>query len=780
MRDAQFYRRRNQALKQDRRYRILATIVVGPNDSIWASDDKLLVWFLPAGEVGTPGQAYCRAVLAEEGMPVEIEFIDGVPLGVVVGIDPFMVGQDQSGSPRLAKHHFDHQVGGRDMVWVDPRAFMPLAIYPSTIGLKINVVAGYYEDASGERQYFNGYLNKDISASQPTGPDEHLLVGIYIDTGGLLATVDGATVATGVAVPEPIWPAGAVRLAVVDLNDIQTTISLAGDVEDRRLFLPYPGGGNTVKVSSNDTTADYLLNKLVAGSTGNVTLTEMDDGGNETLEIDAGLKNNFTAVSDPTINDDEGDGYARGSLWINTSLSKIFICIYSAVGGALWVRTAGWPYLASVPTVDSVLLNADYSEPNLAVSGESTAGKTILAGSETWSGVLFGTLSAGVHLVGFGKNQTLLRQITNIDGLSVAGTSIVSDATFDLDLSNADDIYAAILVNVSDGPELRRLKVMADGGSGSVCNAIHIAYDCTLTDVETVADGVGVNVVNNAIVTIRRGNIDSLAIATGCTVHLDGPTIGAISGTGWDGEYKNTDGLIIARDTVIGARFDREIIDLAGAGGVASHFRTTGASYPAGWTEVDAPLSTNVNTTIKSAWYIAGNSSNTAWVYKQKSLINLENVSWPSFQYVIEWRDGRYSADLQYRFGLYRNNAGAIDTNTYVRFYLKWDSAASLWKIQGEEKDGSTAHTGTVYSLAAIPVQPLVIRLNIQNVASKPVRVYVGYSEDAQSQSLIFSQSPSSAPTWGLIWLQHELSTRGAGAEDYLMIHKIDYLGDLA
>lgn len=49
---------------------------------------------------------------------------------------------------------------------------------------------------------------------------------------------------------------------------------------------PRSGADNKdVKVSSNDTTADFLDTKLVAGT--NVTLTEQNDGGNETLEISA-------------------------------------------------------------------------------------------------------------------------------------------------------------------------------------------------------------------------------------------------------------------------------------------------------------------------------------------------------------------------------------------------------------------------------------------------------------------------------------------------------------
>jgi len=45
------------------------------------------------------------------------------------------------------------------------------------------------------------------------------------------------------------------------------------------------GGDELVKVSANDTTAGYLNGKLVAGT--NITLTEQNDGGNETLQVSA-------------------------------------------------------------------------------------------------------------------------------------------------------------------------------------------------------------------------------------------------------------------------------------------------------------------------------------------------------------------------------------------------------------------------------------------------------------------------------------------------------------
>ena len=54
--------------------------------------------------------------------------------------------------------------------------------------------------------------------------------------------------------------------------------------------------GSGVLISNNDTTVGYLNGKLVVGSLAGLTLTEQNDGGNETLAIDineAYLKSRF-------------------------------------------------------------------------------------------------------------------------------------------------------------------------------------------------------------------------------------------------------------------------------------------------------------------------------------------------------------------------------------------------------------------------------------------------------------------------------------------------------
>lgn len=60
---------------------------------------------------------------------------------------------------------------------------------------------------------------------------------------------------------------------------------------------PLPGTTNTdetVKVSSNDDAAEYLIDKLIAGA--NITLSENNDGFIETLEIAANVNANPTRI----------------------------------------------------------------------------------------------------------------------------------------------------------------------------------------------------------------------------------------------------------------------------------------------------------------------------------------------------------------------------------------------------------------------------------------------------------------------------------------------------
>ncbi|HCS24242.1 MAG TPA: hypothetical protein PLW48_03790 [Alphaproteobacteria bacterium] len=48
-------------------------------------------------------------------------------------------------------------------------------------------------------------------------------------------------------------------------------------------------------------------------------------------------ENNWTATTDPTVNDDETEGWVRGSKWLNTLTSEVYLCASAATGAAVWL-----------------------------------------------------------------------------------------------------------------------------------------------------------------------------------------------------------------------------------------------------------------------------------------------------------------------------------------------------------------------------------------------------------------------------------------------------------
>jgi hypothetical protein len=71
--------------------------------------------------------------------------------------------------------------------------------------------------------------------------------------------------------------------------------------------------------------------------------------------IDASLaKGNFLAATDPGANDDEGDGYAAGSVWFNTTDGKIFVCLDASTTSADWKQV--WPAIVTDMDLTDYLL----------------------------------------------------------------------------------------------------------------------------------------------------------------------------------------------------------------------------------------------------------------------------------------------------------------------------------------------------------------------------------------------------------------------------------------
>lgn len=56
--------------------------------------------------------------------------------------------------------------------------------------------------------------------------------------------------------------------------------------------------------------------------------------------IQYGIKNNYSAIIDPTVNDDAALNYWIGSRWINKTSGKAFTCTDNTIGAAVWKQTS--------------------------------------------------------------------------------------------------------------------------------------------------------------------------------------------------------------------------------------------------------------------------------------------------------------------------------------------------------------------------------------------------------------------------------------------------------
>jgi hypothetical protein len=53
------------------------------------------------------------------------------------------------------------------------------------------------------------------------------------------------------------------------------------------------------------------------------------------------VKDNLTATAPPSVTDDNTQGYAVGSLWVDTTSDSAFLCANAATGAAVWIDVGG-------------------------------------------------------------------------------------------------------------------------------------------------------------------------------------------------------------------------------------------------------------------------------------------------------------------------------------------------------------------------------------------------------------------------------------------------------
>lgn len=81
----------------------------------------------------------------------------------------------------------------------------------------------------------------------------------------------------------------------------------------------------------------FVYTKDDAGVT---ELYYIDSAGN-VYQLSPSAKANLNASAAPAVGDDDADGYSPGSLWVDTTGDKAYVCVDASTGAAIWIEAGG-------------------------------------------------------------------------------------------------------------------------------------------------------------------------------------------------------------------------------------------------------------------------------------------------------------------------------------------------------------------------------------------------------------------------------------------------------
>lgn len=145
------------------------------------------------------------------------------------------------------------------------------------------------------------------------------------------------------------------------------------------------------------------------------TFRKLDDGSTTNVS-ESSLKNSFAETTDPGVSDDNTQDYQIGSLWINVTLDKAFICLNAATGAAVWTQTTA----SGSTDADAIHDNVAAEISAVAAKGTPTAADFLLiedaADSDNKKSITIGDLpGGGGGDVSLGNGYAFSTTITDAD-----------------------------------------------------------------------------------------------------------------------------------------------------------------------------------------------------------------------------------------------------------------------------------------------------------------------------------------------------------------------------
>ena len=142
-------------------------------------------------------------------------------------------------------------------------------------------------------------------------------------------TVNGKALSSNITLSKSdIGLANVTNVAGIEASALDTTITLGTDntkIPSQKAVKSYVDTELGAKVDKTITVNGQPLSSNVIITKSNVGLTNV-----------LNIKDKVDATVPPTVSNDIGEGYAVGSRWYDTTNGKVYTCLDSSVGSALW------------------------------------------------------------------------------------------------------------------------------------------------------------------------------------------------------------------------------------------------------------------------------------------------------------------------------------------------------------------------------------------------------------------------------------------------------------
>ena len=233
-------------------------------------------------------------------------------------------------------------------------------------------------DFATSAEMFTGADTKRYGRIYFTAPATSIYVRVadeqeyFADNQGSLSwrLLAAQTIASNV-IPSGVEVVGLGKNAIFDgaienngiLTNIQVTGAITGAGQIR--LVPNP----TVELFSNQ------IKSLIATGTAPFVIastTAVTNLNADLVDGEHAQKSNLSATTAPTVTDDSGAGYSVGSVWINVTADKAYICVDATVGAAVWNEAGGAGH-------DAVTVS-DTGTVDLSLTGQALSAAVIPGG----------------------------------------------------------------------------------------------------------------------------------------------------------------------------------------------------------------------------------------------------------------------------------------------------------------------------------------------------------------------------------------------------------------